>query len=89
MRSDSFLRRSAIVTTTGQLPRISIDEILAVQIDLPPNVEEQKRIVNELYARLAHVESLIANCQDEVESIDSLPAVLLGTAFEQGHCTDG
>ena len=41
MRSDTFLSRSAVVTTTGQLPRISIDEILSVRIDVPPTVKDQ------------------------------------------------
>lgn len=35
MRSATFLRRAQGATTTGQLPRISIDEIAAVEIELP------------------------------------------------------
>jgi hypothetical protein len=43
--------RSSIVTTTGQLPRIGIDEILAVGIDLPP-LPEQRRIASILQRQL-------------------------------------
>ena len=36
MRSPLYLRRSAVVTTTGQLPRIGTEQIAAVEIALPP-----------------------------------------------------
>jgi type I restriction enzyme, S subunit len=55
LRSASFLRQSKIVTTTGQLPRISVDEILAVKLELPPLLR-QRRIAASLTAALAAVE---------------------------------
>jgi restriction endonuclease S subunit len=80
MRSDTFLRRSEVVTTTGQLPRISIDEILAVEINAPP-VAAQRRIAAALALRLAEVERLTAILRDELAAIDALPAALLRQAF--------
>lgn len=82
MRSDTFLRRSAAVTTTGQLPRISIDEILAVRIDVPPTVAEQARIASNLSARLGHATTLVQNCQSQLADITALPAALLRAAFQ-------
>ncbi len=73
MRSDTFLRRSQVVTTTGQLPRISIDEIAAVKVNVPPT-SEQRRIAADLALRLAEAERLTAILRDELITIEALPA---------------
>lgn len=80
MRSETFLRRSEVVTTTGQLPRISIDEIMAVEINVP-TVAEQHRVATELALRLTETERLTAILRDELAAIDALPAALLREAF--------
>ena len=76
MRSETFLRRSEVVTTTGQLPRISIDEIAAVSIELPP-VEQQRRIAADLLGRLDAAESVIARSREQLGAAEALPAALL------------
>jgi len=76
MRSDVFLRRSSIVTTTGQLPRISIDEILAVPIELPP-LAEQQRIAGILRQQLAAVELARASAEAQLKAAQALPAAYL------------
>jgi type I restriction enzyme S subunit len=81
MRSETFLRRSSVVTTTGQLPRISIDEILAVEIDLPPLVE-QERIAAALTAALAAVDRARRAAQDRLAAAEALPAAYLREVFE-------
>ena len=81
MRSDVFLRRSSVVTTTGQLPRISIDRVLAVEIDLPP-LAEQKRIAVILKEQLAAVERARAAAEAQFEAIDAMPAAVLRAAFQ-------
>ena len=82
MRSPTFLRRSQVVTTTGQLPRIGIDEIEAVFVELPPTLLDQHRIASQLEHRLAAAESLIRRCRDELSTIDALPGALLRAAFK-------
>lgn len=81
MRSATFLRRAQGVTTTGQLPRISIEEIAAVDIELPPDLPTQRRLAAELTERLAVAEGVIARCREELAAIDALPAALLREAF--------
>lgn len=81
MRSATFLRRAQGVTTTGQLPRISIDEIAAVEIELPQAISEQRRIAADLGQRLAAAEGVIARCRQELADIEALPAALLRAAF--------
>ncbi len=80
MRSEVFLRRAATVSTTGQLPRISIEEILAAEIDLP-GPHEQGRIAVALSAQLAAANALIARCREELAAVEALPAALLRRAF--------
>lgn len=81
MRSATYLRRAQGVTTTGQLPRISIDEIAAVGIDLPPDLPTQRRLAAILTQRLAAAEGVIARCREELAAIEALPAALLRQAF--------
>lgn len=83
MRSGTFLQRSHVVTTTGQLPRIGIDEIEAVGVELPPTLLEQHQIASELAHRLEAAESLIRHCRDELSTVDALPASFLRTAFKR------
>lgn len=89
MRSDTFLRRSAIVTTTGQLPRIGVDEIAEVPIELPATLADQRRLATELYDRLAKADSIISRCREELDAIDALPVALIRAAIDQGTCTNG
>lgn len=81
MRSGTFLRRSEVVTTTGQLPRISIDEIAAVPIELPPTLADQRRLAADLAHRLAAAERLTAGLRAELAAVEALPAALLRGAF--------
>ncbi len=85
MRSETFLRRSEVVTTTGQLPRISIDEIVAVPIELPPTLAEQRRIAADLSQRIAAADHLIDILKSEITAIEALPAALLRDAFHGSH----
>lgn len=83
MRSESFLRRSKVVTTTGQLPRISIDEVAAVQIELPPTLEDQQRIAGDISRRLTETDRLTTIVRDELAAIEALSAALLRDAFNR------
>jgi type I restriction enzyme S subunit len=85
MRSATFLRRAQGVTTTGQLPRISIDEIAAVKIDLPPTSPPSAASPPTLAQKLAAAEGVIARCREELAAIEALPASLLRDAFGGGR----
>lgn len=89
MRSETFLRRAAGVTTPGQLPRISIDEIAAVTIEVPAALVDQRRIAGELSRRLAEAERLAARIREEQAVIGALPAALLREAFGQAAPEEG
>lgn len=82
MRSETFLRRSSIVTTTGQLPRIGTEEIAAVPIELPP-VDVQRRIAGAIAEQLAAVDSARRAAQERVAAVRSLPSAYLRSVFER------
>lgn len=81
MRSDTFLRRCEVVTTTGQLPRISIDEIGRVPIELPP-IAIQRRIAADLNESLAVVNAARRAAEERLAAAEALSAAYLGQVFE-------
>jgi type I restriction enzyme S subunit len=80
MRSPTYLRRSDVVTTTGQLPRIGIEQIAAVEIGLP-SLDEQCAVANEIDRRFTTHQKLRELLCDEGDAIDRMPAALLRQAF--------
>ena len=83
MRSETFLRRSSIVTTTGQLPRIGTEQIAAVPIELPP-VDVQRRLAADLAQKLAAAELIRQAVEEQLELISAMPASLLRSVFSGG-----
>lgn len=81
MRSETFLHRASIVTTTGQLPRIGTEEIAAVPIELPP-VDVQKRVSSELDERLASTSLARRASQDRMAAVRALFTAYLREVFE-------
>lgn len=81
MRSETFLRRSEVVTTTGQLPRISTDEIARVPIELPP-VAEQQRIASGLRKSLTTAEIVSGAAEERLAAAEALPAAYLREVFD-------
>lgn len=80
MRSPTYLRLSQVQTTTGQLPRIGVEEVAAVQLPFPAMAERHataKRI-NCYFERLRGLRSGI---ETTTIAIESLPAALLRDAF--------
>lgn len=83
MRSETFLRRSSIVTTTGQLPRIGTEEIAAVSVELPP-VDVQRRIAANLAEQLAATDSVRRSVEEQLALVSAIPASLLRSIFGGG-----
>lgn len=80
MRSPTYLRRSDVVTTTGQLPRIGTEQIAAVEIGLP-SLDEQHAIAEDLDRRFATHQTLRKLLYEEAYSIERMPAACLRQAF--------
>ena len=83
MRSETFLSRSSVVTTTGQLPRIGTEQIAAVPIELP-TVDVQRRIVKDLADRLAAADLARRAAEEQLALISAIPASLLRSIFGGG-----
>ena len=80
MRSPTYLRRSDVVTTTGQLPRIGTEQIAAVEIGLP-SLGEQRAVADDIDRRFATHQKLRDLLCEEVDAIESMVAALLRRAF--------
>ncbi len=80
MRSPTYLRRSTVVTTTGQLPRIGTGQIAAVEVGLP-SLDVQRAVADEIDRQFAVRQRLCDLLSKEAEAIEGMPAALLRQAF--------
>ena len=81
MRSSLFLSRAPVGESPGQLPRIRAGEVDAVELSLP-SLSVQRQIADDLRARRAEVQDLLAALQDQLAAAEELPAAYLRSAFE-------
>ncbi|MGE3842558.1 MAG: restriction endonuclease subunit S [Vicinamibacterales bacterium] len=80
MRSETFIRRASIVTTTGQLPRIGTEQIAAVPVELPP-LDAQREIVETLTRQLDAVSAARLAAEEQLAMLGAVPAALLRSIF--------
>jgi len=80
MRSPVYLERAPITTTPGQLPRIRLEEVSTVEINLPP-LPQQQRIIIYLSDQMAATERSRKALEEQLDTINKLPAALLRRAF--------
>jgi type I restriction enzyme S subunit len=84
MRSETFLRRSSILTTTGQLPRIGTEQIAAVPIELPP-VDVQRHIAADVVGQLAAADAASQACRQRLAAAELLGGAYLTSIFESAE----
>jgi restriction endonuclease S subunit len=80
MRSRTYLDRAPIDTTPGQLPRIRIEEVASVEVNLP-SLDQQQQIAQEIEEYMIVCRATTLRILESIESINSLPAALLRQAF--------
>ena len=80
LRSPTYLRRAPVDVSPGQLPRIRMEEVAAVEIGLPL-LAEQRIIAARLDAELAATAALRASLERRLHDLEKLPATLLREAF--------
>ena len=80
MRSPSYLQRAPIGLTPGQLPRIRMEEVAAVEIELPPPAG-QRAVAARLDAEFSAATALRAALAAKLSEVEKLPAALLRAAF--------
>ena len=81
LRSPMFLARAPVDETPGQLPRIRLDEVLAVTIDLPA-LPEQHRLAVRLAAKLAAAAKSDQACRERRSDLNALRELVYRRAFE-------
>ena len=80
MRSPTFLNRAPIDTTPGQLPRIRIEEVAAVDLNLPP-LDVQQQIMERLLRQMETVKQLTDGLESQLTELEAIPAAYLQQAF--------
>jgi len=88
MRSPLYLETAPIHVTPGQLPRIRTDEVLGVQMPLPPLVE-QRRIVRHLDEETAAIDMIGQAVETGLNALKALRPVLLRRAFDSDSARNG
>jgi type I restriction enzyme S subunit len=84
MRSPLFLSQAPVNAGPGQLPRVRLDEIARVELDLP-SLTEQKRVAGALRQRLAATERMRAAAAVQLAGANRLVDAELRQAFH-GVC---
>jgi type I restriction enzyme, S subunit len=80
MRSPIFLKRAPIEFTPGQLPRIRTEEVLSVEMELPP-LGHQKMVAQGINVQFQSVDKARGSIQDQLRSLDRLESSVLRGAF--------
>jgi hypothetical protein len=80
MRSPVYLKRAPVAGSPGQLPRIRIEEVNAVQLRLPP-LETQRQIAARLRAFASNTRMVIGTIHQQLTALDSYFTALLRGAF--------
>lgn len=80
MRSPLYLSRAPINVTRGQLPRIRLEEVAAVELELPP-LDEQQRIASSLNEQMAALRRAGAAAEVRLAATEALHLGYLRQAF--------
>jgi type I restriction enzyme S subunit len=82
IRSPHYLSRAPVQTGPGQLPRIRLEEVAAVEFDLP-DLDQQRHVTVAIQARMAEVERTRAGIVDQLTSAELFRASCLRGAFRE------
>src|SRR2546422_11716379 len=80
MRSPFYAGQAPVTTGPGQLPRIRLEEVAAVELELP-DLGEQRRVVGAITNQVAAVERVRTAAEAQLEVADALKEALLRRAF--------
>lgn len=75
LRSSLFLSRAPIDETPGQLPRIRLEEVLSVPLELP-SVPQQRRIATHIREQFSAAENVRRAVEAQLAAVSALPAAL-------------
>lgn len=80
MRSPHYLEQAPVQAGPGQLPRIRLEEVAGVELELP-DLNQQTRIAGAIRSRLAAVEQARAAAEDQFAAAKRLAAAYLRKVF--------
>lgn len=86
MRSPTYLTRAPVGAGPGQLPRIRLEEVAAVEMELP-DLDQQRRQVKAIGEQMATVERARTAVGVRVEAAKALPSALRDAMFRRSELT--
>lgn len=78
--SDEFTKYADEESRRARMPKLNREQLFAWEAPLPP-LETQESLIESLSEQMVKAESLISKLQDQLDSINKLPAALLWQAF--------
>ncbi len=82
MRSPTYLAKAPVAAGPGQLPRIRLEEVAAVEVDLP-DLDRQRSIVSSLREQMAVMERARAAAETQLNAAQALSVAYIRSAFEE------
>lgn len=80
MRSPHYLEQAPVQAGPGQLPRIRLEEVARVELELP-DLDRQTRLVEAIHSQLAAVERARGAAEAQVHELLNLQSALLRRVF--------
>lgn len=80
MRSPTYLAKAPVAAGPGQLPRIRLEEVAAVEVDLP-DLDRQRSMLRSLREQMAVMERARAAAAMQLSAAQALPAAYLRAIF--------
>jgi type I restriction enzyme, S subunit len=80
LRRDETVQTAMEGRTGSRMPRANMEELLNLEIPLPP-LEMQRRIAAKLEVQMKAVETARIAAEEQLETINAMPAALLREAF--------
>jgi type I restriction enzyme S subunit len=83
-RSNGYLEWRDSQARGANIQNLRFSEFEKLNVPLPPTIAEQEQIVSILTEQMAAVEKIVQTVQQELETINAVPAALLRRAFMGG-----
>lgn len=82
LRTDRVIAAAMVEKTGSRMPRADMDSLLALEVEIPAALDEQRRIAARLKAQLAEMETARQAVQAQAQDISLLRSRMLADIFE-------
>ncbi|PYM90556.1 MAG: hypothetical protein DME04_22430 [Candidatus Rokuibacteriota bacterium] len=86
IRSPHYLARAPVQTGPGQLPRIRLEEVAAIEVDLP-DLDQQRLLVSAIRAQMAEVARARSAAEFQLDAVRALSSARSSEVFHTSEVT--